>query len=143
LLLLSSCLLCPLTFAAEGYYKWLDKRGNPQLSDRPPPSGVAYDYISTSTGMKRRVEAGVNTSPTTSPAPAMPTTAVEPETVAEQQTQITKNPAYCDQAKANLDTLNSNARVRIREKGQVRYLTDEERDIQRRKANDTIAVHCN
>ena len=33
--------------------------------------------------------------------------------------------------------------TRIREDGEIRYLTEEERDIQRRKASDTIAVHCN
>ena len=67
-----------------------------------------------------------------------------PTAVAQQQVKIKKNPAYCDQARANMDTLDSKARVRIRDaNGEISYLTDEEKDIQRRKAKDMIAVHCN
>ena len=143
LLVLGCCLSSPGALAAEGYYKWLDARGNPQHSDRPPPSGVEYEYISTDTGMKRRVRSTTTTG-SSSPAPAMPVPQAAPTTVAEQQTKIKKNPVYCDQAKANLDTLNSTARVRIRNsEGEIRYLTEEEKDNQRRKANDMIAVHCN
>jgi hypothetical protein len=133
----------PAVQAEEGYYKWTDERGNPQLSDRPPASGVEYEYISTDTGMKRRVSAQPTTSSST-PAPALPKPAPPATTLAEEQTKIKKNPAYCDQAKANLDTLNSSARVRIRATdGEIRYLSEEEKDIQRRKAKDMMAVHCN
>lgn len=138
-LLLAFNLFASSISAAEGYYKWQDTHGNPQHSDRPPPSGVAYEYVSTETGMKRRVEASANTN--ASAAPAMPA-AVKTENVAEKQAKIAKNPEYCEQARSNLETLNSSARVRIRENDEVRYLTEEEKDIQRRKANDTIAVHC-
>jgi hypothetical protein len=94
--------------------------------------------------MKRRVSATPGTTGGTTSAPAMPTAATPPPTIAQEQAKIKKNPAYCDQAKANLDTLNSAARVRIRDpEGEIRYLTEEEKDIQRRKANDMIAVHCN
>jgi len=142
LLVLGCCLTSPAVLAEDGYYKWIDERGNPKLSDRPPPAGVEYEYVSTDTGMKRRVSATSNNS--SSPAPAMPAPEKMPTTVAEQQTKIKKNPAYCDQAKANLDTLNSAARVRIRDpEGDIRYLSEEEKDIQRRKANDMISVHCN
>ena len=137
------CLAAPATFAADGYYKWVDERGNPQHSDRPPPGGTAYEFVSTDTGLKRRVSASANNSP--SPTSAMPAKKEAPKSnMAEEQSKIKKNPAYCDQAKANLDTLNSAARVRIRgNDGEIRYLTEEEKDIQRKKANDMIAVHCN
>lgn len=137
------CLTAPASFASDGYYKWVDERGNPQHSDRPPPGGIAYEFISTDSGMKRRVSASANSG--SSPASAMPAAKQQPtSTVAEEQSRIKKNPAYCDQAKANLDTLNSAARVRIRgTDGEIRYLTEEEKDIQRKKANDMIAVHCN
>ncbi|MCZ6830103.1 MAG: DUF4124 domain-containing protein [Gammaproteobacteria bacterium] len=143
LLVLGCCLTGSEALAEAGYYKWFDERGNPHHSDRPPPSGVEYEFISTDTGMRRRISSVADTS-TTSPAPAMPTPETKPVTVAEQQTKIKKNPAYCDQAKANLDTLDSKARVRIRSpEGDIRYLSEEEKDIQRKKAKDTIAVHCN
>ena len=40
--------------ADKGYYKWTDARGNPQHSDRPPPAGVEYEFVSTDTGLTRR-----------------------------------------------------------------------------------------
>jgi hypothetical protein len=131
----------PSALAERGYYKWVDARGNPQHSDRPPPPGVEYEFVSTETGLRRRVvqedrEGGESS------APAMPTAASPPSTAAEQQVAIEKDPALCDKARANLDTLNSNARVRIRDGDEIRYLTEEEKDIQRRKAQDLIAVHC-
>jgi hypothetical protein len=64
------------------------------------------------------------------------------ETKAEEQAAVEKDSALCDRAKANLDTLNSRARVRIRDGDDIRYLTDEEKDIQRRKAQDLIDIHC-
>lgn len=126
--------------AEAGYYKWLDSRGNPQHSDRPPPPGVEYEFVSTDSGLRRRVSADENQSG--SSASALPTTAAATPTAAEQQLKIEKDPAICDRAKANLDTLNSEARVRIRDGDDIRYLTPEERDIQRQKASDLIAVHC-
>ena len=131
----------PSALAERGYYKWVDARGNPQHSDRPPPPGVEYEFISTETGLRRRVtREDMNESQ--SSAPAMPPVNTAPPNAAEQQVAIEKDPALCDRAKANLDTLNSSARVRIRDGDEIRYLTEEEKDVQRRKAQDLIAVHC-
>ena len=142
LLLVGCCLIGPDANAANGYYKWMDERGNPHHSDRPPPSGVEYEFISTDTGMRRRI--GASSSAGGSSAPSMPTSAPETTTVAERQTQIKKIPEYCDQAKANLDTLNSTARVRIRgPNGEIKYLNEEEKADQRVKARDLMAIHCN
>ena len=74
--------------------------------------------------------------------PASPDAAPTPIAVGDQ-VAVEKNPALCDQARANLDTLNSSARVRIRDDDGLRYLSEEEKDIQRRKARDMAAVHCN
>ena len=127
--------------AESGYYKWFDARGNPQHSDRPPPPGVEYEFISTETGLRRRVERE-ESSDSASSAPAMPPIARPRPTAAEEQVVIKKDPGLCDKAKANLDTLNSSARVRIRDENGIRYLTEEEKDVQRRKAEDLISIHC-
>ena len=87
--------------------------------------------------------------PRKKPAPRKPSKggkATEPKyepTEAEKQVVIEKNPDLCDQARANIDTLNSKARVRIRDAdGAIRYLTPDEKDVQRQKADDLMAVHC-
>jgi hypothetical protein len=130
-----------VAFAEKGYYKWADERGNPQHSDRPPPPGTAYEFVSTDTGMRRKVDADTSGDATSS-APSLPAVARPSTTEAEKQAAVEKDSALCDRARANLDTLNSRARVRIRDKDEIRYLTDEEKDIQRRKAQDLIDIHC-
>ena len=130
-----------LVLAERGYYKWVDARGNPQHSDRPPPAGVEYEFISTESGFRRRVTREESLEGSSS-APSMPTAPQVTPNAAEQQAAIKKDPALCDKARANLDTLNSSARVRIRDGDEIRYLTDEEKAVQRRKAQDLIDVHC-
>ncbi len=41
--------------AADVYYRWLDDRGNPVHSDRPPPTGTPYEVVSSKTTQVRRV----------------------------------------------------------------------------------------
>ena len=132
-----------VSHAERGYYKWVDSKGNPHHSDRPPPNGVAYEFISTDTGLKRRVDPRAeDEEPPEGWASAMPPEQEDTPNAAEQQASIEKDPEVCDQARANLDSLNSKARVRIRDDNGIRYLTEQEKELQRKKAQDLIAVHC-
>ncbi|MDJ0878246.1 MAG: DUF4124 domain-containing protein [Halieaceae bacterium] len=133
--------MAPVALAEKGYYKWVDARGNPVHSDRPPAAGIEYEFVSTETGLRRRVTAEENTDNPPGWASSAPVGSEEPN-AAEQQAAIEKDPAVCDQARANLDTLNSKARVRIRDDDGIRYLTEEEKSTQRKKAQDLIDVHC-
>ncbi len=137
-----SAALAPAAMAEEGYYKWVDGRGNPVHSDRPPPAGTEYEFVSTQSGLTRRVTADQNTANPPGWAVSGDDNDGTPQNAAEEQAAITKDPALCDQARANLDTLNSKARVRIRDDDGIRYLTEEEKTVQRKKAQDLIAVHC-
>jgi len=135
--------LAGITAATErGYYKWMDERGNPQHSDRPPPAGVKYEFIATESGLSRRVDLDPpdNANET---SPGNPAARGQPASAGIDKIEIEKNPALCDQAKANLDTLNSKAKVRIRDDEGIRYLSEEEKEVQRKKARDLVAVHCN
>lgn len=140
-LVLAASVLSGHAVAEKGYYKWMDAKGNPQHSDRPPPAGVEYEFVSTDSGMSRRVSAdesraigGGDTSKSSNDPDASPS--------AEEEVAVKKDPALCDQARANLDTLDSKARVRIRDDEGVRYLTEEEKQDQRKRAQDMISVHC-
>ena len=54
-----------------------------------------------------------------------------------------KNPEFCQRARDNLDALDSGVQIQMRDKnGELRAITEDERAIQRRKATDTIAIHC-
>lgn len=136
--------------AADNYYRWKDERGNMVVSDRPPEASIEYEVFSTGSNRFRRVSPGEGAVPAeTSPRPGnrfrtsdstgdsggMDTVAVEvlPE----------KDPEICDRARQNLETLETAARIRVRdEAGELRYLTADEISVQRKNALDNIDVHC-
>lgn len=143
IVLAGATLVAGTAYAEDGYYKWTDNSGRTHLGDRPPPAGTDYEFVATDTGIRRSIAADNNPGAGNSAAPAMPKPEPQKQTVAQQQITIEKNPEYCEQARANIDTLDSVARIRIRDDdGEMRFLTDEEKAIQRRKAEDMIAVHC-
>ncbi len=43
--------------AQNVYYRWMDDRGNPVHSDRPPPQGVDYEVVKTGSSTVREVPA--------------------------------------------------------------------------------------
>jgi hypothetical protein len=126
--------------AAESvHYRWLDDRGNPVHSDRPPPKGVPYEVISTQSSLVRKVDPNVGAVPlTTEPTPSN-----DFEPVETKAQGVKKNPEQCKRARQNLETLNTKVRIQIRnDQGELRPLSEEEKEAQRKQALDTIEVHC-
>jgi hypothetical protein len=125
--------------AGQTYYRWLDDRGNPVHSDRPPPKGTDYEVVSTETSLMRQVEADEGAVP-----PELePTPGNEFEQVDTAPSDVEKNPEFCQRARANLETLDKDIRIRMRdENGEYFYLTDEQKAEQRRNAEAAIAEHC-
>ena len=129
-----------ISLAGEAYYRWTDKWGNPVHSDRPPPKGVDYEVISTGSSLTRPVEAKEGAVP----LEVTPRVGNEFEQVDTRKVaRIEKNLEYCKRARENLYMLNKIARIRLRnDQGEYRYIDEEEKEIQRQNAIDTIAVHC-
>ncbi len=126
--------------ADEIHYRWLDARGNPVHSDRPPPAGTDYEVISTSSGFKRIVpaEQGVV------PKEVEPRVGNEFEKI---ETTVTidkrKNPALCERARQNLEALNSSGRIRVKDdQGDPRFLDEDEIEVERSKAQDAVKAYC-
>lgn len=126
------------TAAGEVYYRWVDDRGNPTHSDRPPPKGTDYEVITTGSNFKREVDATEGAVPLE----------VKPEPgnefdVVKESTEVKKNPEYCARAQDNLAQLDTRARIRARnEQGEVRYLSEEEKAAEREKAQEAINIYC-
>jgi hypothetical protein len=128
-----------LANAGQVVYRWMDDRGNPVNSDRPPPKGVDYEVISTSSSMVRPVDSEEGAVP----LEVKPSADNKFEPVDTGKPKIEKNPEYCQRAKENLATLDSKARIRLRdEQGEVKYLSDEEKQVERNKALETIKLNC-
>jgi hypothetical protein len=125
--------------AENTYYRWADDRGNPVHSDRPPPKGTDYEVVSTGSSLVRKVAAQEGAVP----AETQPTPGNRFETTDSDKPAQKKNEEFCKRAQDNLNTLESTARVRIRDdQGDFRYLTTEEKDTEKNKAIDLMSVHC-
>jgi len=125
--------------AGSTYYRWQDDRGNPVHSDRPPPKGIPYDVISTGSNLIRQVDPEEGAVPPTTE----PSVGNDFEQVTKKPEPIKKNPEQCKRAQENLETLNTKVRIQIRnDQGELRPLSEEEKEIQRKQAIDAIAVHC-
>jgi hypothetical protein len=138
IVLLATCSLHAA--AADSHYRWLDSRGNTVLSDRPPPAGTDYEVISTRSGLKRVVKGDEGAVPReVTPKVGNEFTPVPRGT----ETASLKNPEICNIARKNLETLNTFARVQVRnEQGDFQYLSDEEKEAQRNEAETLIRQHC-
>lgn len=125
--------------AGKNHYRWIDERGSPVHSDRPPPKGVDYEVISTGSSLVREVggDEGVV------PAEVTPKVGNEFQQIDKAKKEAEKNPEYCQRARDNLATLDSAARIRLRnEQGELRYIDEEEKEEQRKRARETIELHC-
>jgi hypothetical protein len=139
--LILAVLLLPLSGASAGetLYRWLDDRGNPVNSDRPPPKGVEYEVISTSSSMVRKVDSDEGAVP----LEVKSTASNDFEVVDTSTPRIEKNPEFCQRAQDNLTQLDTHARIRLRnEEGEIRYLDEEEKAAERQKALDAIEAFC-
>ena len=68
---------------------------------------------------------------------------LEGETPTAQTPVTTKNPEACKQARLNLETLTTSARIRVADgNGNYRYLNEDEKETQRNNAEAVIARDC-
>jgi hypothetical protein len=128
--------------AGEVIYRWKDEAGNPVNSDRPPPEGIKYETISTSSSMVHAVDPSDGSAPPAAKPGTGKDSAAAP--VAEAKAPATKmNPEQCARAKDNLTQLDTHARIRIRDdKGEVRFLSEEEKQAEKQKTLDAIKAFC-
>lgn len=125
--------------AGTNHYRWVDERGDPVHSDRPPPKGVDYEVVSTGSSLVRQVKAEEGVVPTE----IKPRVGNDFEQVDTAKKGMEKNPEYCERARQNILSLDTHARIRVsNEQGEYHWLTQEEKDAQRLQAEATIATHC-
>ncbi|MFV0277800.1 MAG: DUF4124 domain-containing protein [Parahaliea sp.] len=126
--------------AGTTYYRWLDERGQPVHSDRPPPKGIDYEVISTGGRFKREVAAETGAVPRDLQSSTSNSFDRKP---VDSDTQIQKNPETCERARKNLTTLETWDQVHVRdENGEVRELTKEEKEQRKAEARRQISLHC-
>lgn len=126
--------LSPLCMAAQ-IYKWVDAQGVTHF-DAQPPQGQQ-----TTTVVTPAPPVGKPTAPARSSAigdqQAIDNTVKKQ--VAEQQAQLK---TFCEQARTNLAQLQNNPRLREDVDGEMRRLTDEQRQERTTEAQKQITQNC-
>jgi ABC-type phosphate transport system auxiliary subunit len=140
---IASAILISSSFSIYGYagkvYKWTDKNGVIHYGDKRP-SGTQTETL--------RVEPH-SSSARTSPQDQlkvleeqqertrMAENELEKEAQAKKQTQ-----ARCEQAKSNLFTIENHPRTRIKENGELRYMTPKEVTTKKDEMSKIIEEAC-
>lgn len=126
--------------AGSNHYRWLNERGEPVFSDRPPPKGVDYEVVSSQSSLKRNVSAEEGAVPPETQSRAgnefdqIDTAAVE---------LSKKNAELCKRAEMNLIALNSADKVNVRnDQGELRELSPQEMELARQTAKAQMSVYC-
>lgn len=126
--------------SGAGVYRWVDEKGVTHYGEKPPAPGV---------GEKIKVSAP---GPSSTPAPAAKTAANQTtpgnaaatgaeSAAANAQTEVMKK--NCEAYAANLRVLKEHGRIREQgNDGQVKMLTDEEKQSRIQQAEKFIAENC-
>ena len=142
-LLASIVAMAPLTVSAAGVYKWTDQDGIVHFGDRQPV-GQKSESIDIHTGAPRT--GAENRQGPVERVKAMQEqkaqTAEEQKVNAVKEAQRKQREANCKTAKNNLDILSTNARIKVEENGQQRYLTPEEIDQKRQQFQAIADENC-
>lgn len=119
---------------AANYFKWTDENGVTHYSARKP---VGYDAEVV------RISAGGRSQPQESEAGASQSQNQQQASQTSATPEPEKDEERCSWAKSTLETLRNHNRVRmVDENGQLRFLTEEEKAEQRRKAEEAVNEAC-
>lgn len=125
---------------ADNQYRWLNSRGEPIYSDRPPPAGVDYEVVSTTSTFKRVVSAEEGAVPLeVEPSAGNNFDPVDSTEVSSDK----KNAALCEKARMNVIALENQAALSIRnEQGEMKELSAEDREASKQNMLEQIELYC-
>ncbi|PSF05876.1 DUF4124 domain-containing protein [Marinobacter fuscus] len=133
----------PAIGSGASVYKWTDANGVTHFGDRQP-TGQSAEQVN--------VRAGTSRNPPAQRQSAQEQLeALESEQAAQQQRQKEsaveearrkQREANCSTARANLGIIESNARIRVEENGESRYLSPEEIEQQRQQFQRIADENC-
>jgi hypothetical protein len=133
------------TASASQVFKWVDAQGNTHFGAQPPQG---QDSTPISTGVAQPKLAAPATPPAPLPLPGTPAEDATQKAinekvkkeVAEREEQIKK---YCEVTRTNLAQLQNNPRLTTEVNGEVRRMTEEERQSKIAENQKGITENCN
>jgi hypothetical protein len=139
MILACSVLLALSTGATAGQiYKWVDGQGNVHFGSQPPEGQEAAAVNPNIAQPKLNNQ---------NPAPATEAKQSEQDVIDEKvKREVAKQEAerkkFCEATRYNLAQLKNNPRARIEVEGEVRRLSEEERQAQISENEKAISEHC-
>jgi hypothetical protein len=152
-------LLCVLAAPADAQWKWRDKDGQVNASDRPPPRDIPEkDILARPTPEQRRTLPVLAPDAAASAASGAAPTALEREinarkraaeqeqsakSKAEAEANAARRAENCRNARSHESTLNSDLRIaRTNAAGEREFLDDKARAAELARARSVIASDC-
>lgn len=124
-------------------YKWTDENGVTHFGDRQP-TGKQSERVNVRSGTSSSAAAN-----RASPQERLGDLEEQQQMTAEQERETAvqearrkQREANCATARSNLRVIDSNARIRVEENGEQRYLSPEEIAEKRRQFEDIAAENC-
>lgn len=126
--------LSPWCMAGQ-VYKWVDGQGVTHFDAQPPQGQLATTIV---------IPASAPPKPAPAPASTAPSDPKAIESTVKQQIaqQEAQRKVFCDQARTNLAQLQNNPRLRENTEGEMRRLTDEQRQVRIIETQKAIADNC-
>ena len=130
---------------ASTTYRWVDDKGNPVLSDRPPPTGTPYTEIEIKTGLKRYAESTTEAPEPPSVTPELTTQQSPALAVADVNESVLPSASQreCAALDADIERLTNYPRIIVRDEvGEEHLLSPEERAIRLEEALAFAETFC-
>lgn len=140
MILTGSLLLALSTSAMAGQiYKWVDAQGNTHFGAQPPEGQQAAE-----------VNPNISQPKIAAPQPAKLDDSkkdteqekLDQDARAAATKQEKERKTFCEETRKDLAQIKANPRLRIEEKGEVRRLTEDERQERIAKSEASIKEHC-
>ena len=134
-------------------YKWVDAQGVTHFGSQPPEGQTGAAVSTTTPRPDPDLPSFENPTPRPTPEAPAPSTpkakplgdqkAIDEKVKADVASQEAERRKYCETVRTNLAQLQNNPRLRAQVDGEVRRITEEERQARIREAEKAIAENCN
>jgi len=134
--------MAPVMVSAAAVYKWTDADGVTHFGDRQP-TGTQAEQISVRSGQSSFVNTNPSAQQQVKELEQRQQAASEESRATEAEaTRQAQRKTNCDAAQQNLDIISNNARIRVNEDGEQRFLTPDEVSQQKQTYEAIVEQNC-
>jgi hypothetical protein len=144
-MMITSSLLLAMsaTAMASQVYKWIDAQGVTHFSAQPPQGQEATSVNTAVSAPKPTASEDKKAAPTFESIADPEQAAINEKVKKEVAAQEAERKKYCADVRSNLAQLQNNPRLRMEVDGEVRRLSEDERQSRISKTQKAISENCN